>query len=562
MTAETLIIKAMNYTLYCAFIAEDGTDFALDFLRNVIPMITMPVTSGHCPGTSVGIIVAENDINVVHFTSKSTDHFKSFIILVSGTLHSVLEHPSVFTYISAYVVAANFSSVFYLSSPQNQEFLPLKISDYIISKKLPNLQGRIVHAATFHCPPFSYFQDWAEEVHYGSFPLGIPDGVEMAVFRALAWRLNFTWKLKEIKGADKWGHRDSNGSWSGGILGTLSRKRADIGFCGIFVDETSVQVLDLTIPWTHYCLTFLVPLHASSFRFAILRTFHPLLWFAILTTTLGTTVIYCLLTHAKKEPQDLPKVLITAVGILSLSFIPEHDFRILRPLMISWSIYSLLMATALSSCLVSHLTRPPPAKQLNSVQDLVRAGITWGQDFKQEQTRLFNLKDPWHVQLAERFQLESSQCDRVARVRNGGYAILGGRLDGIAPYFMEGDTLKDTGLISQLHVMRECLIRHYSAIGLTKRSSLTEPVSRVLRWLLETGLVEHWQADLVRNYGNPEIKNLFHDFGYKGPQKLTWTHLEDIFLLLSIGLGISTVIFCLEYCWFTVKSMEILKVSK
>lgn len=64
--------------------------------------------------------------------------------------------------------------------------------------------------------------------------------------------------------------------------------------------------------------------------------------------------------------------------------------------------------------------------------------------------------------------MESNPRDRVTRVRRGHYAILGGKLDGTAPYFMEGDTLKDTGLLSQLRVMDECLIRQYAALGLIK----------------------------------------------------------------------------------------------
>ena len=120
----------------------------------------------------------------------------------------------------------------------------------------------------------------------------------MAAFRAISDRLNFTWKIEEIKGQDKWG-QDINGSWKGGILGTITQNLADIAFCGILVDNTSINAMDLTIPWTHYCLTFLVPSHASSFRFAILRTFQPLLWFTILLATLGTTLSYWLLSHTR-----------------------------------------------------------------------------------------------------------------------------------------------------------------------------------------------------------------------------------------------------------------------
>ncbi|KAJ4438094.1 hypothetical protein ANN_14033, partial [Periplaneta americana] len=387
---------------------------------------------------------------------------------------------------------------------------------------------------------------------------GIPDGVEMAVFLALSKRLNFTWKLQEFHNTDMWGHRSGNGTWSGGIMGAMSQKSADIAFCGIFIGDATMKAMDLTIPWTHYCLTFLVPRKPLSFHFAFLRTFQPLLWFAITLVTLGTTLIYWLLSHCKQmnrshtisEPHSLAEALLIAVGLLSLSSFPEQKSHAgtLRPLIVSWSVFSLLMTTALSSGLVSHLTRPSATAQLNTVRDLVEAGITWGQTYRQEHLGLFNPEDHWHVKFADRFVLEPNQYARVTRIRKGNYAVLGGKLDGTAPYFMEGDTLKDTGLLPHLHVMDECLARQYAALGLIKGSSLTEPVSRMLSWLLETGLVQHWQADLVRDHGNPEIKLLFQTAHQTGPQQLTWTHLEDVFLLLCTGLVAAAVMFVMEIC--------------
>jgi hypothetical protein len=67
-----------------------------------------------------------------------------------------------------------------------------------------------------------------------------------------------------------------------------------------------------------------------------------------------------------------------------------------------------------------------------------------------------------------------------------------------------------------------------------------------MRWLLEAGLVEHWQADLVQDYGNPEIKVLFQKKQQTGPQQLAWVHLRDVFLLLCIGLATATVVFLIE----------------
>jgi hypothetical protein len=126
---------------------------------------------------------------------------------------------------------------------------------------------------------------------------GVPDGVEMAVFLALARRLNFTWQLQDLHGEDMWGHRDANGSWSGGIVGSMSQKLADIAFCGIYIEREIMQEMDLTIPWTHYCQTFLVPRHDPTFRFAFLHTFQPLLWVLITAVTFCIAIIFWLLSH-------------------------------------------------------------------------------------------------------------------------------------------------------------------------------------------------------------------------------------------------------------------------
>jgi hypothetical protein len=133
------------------------------------------------------------------------------------------------------------------------------------------------------------------------FSSGVPDGVEMAILLALSRRLNFTWQLIDLRYADLWGHRDANGTWSGGIVGSMSQKLADIAFCGIYIEERVMQEMDLTIPWTHYCLTFLVPRRAHSFRFAFLKTFQPLLWLLITVVTVGTAAVLWLLSRFEQS---------------------------------------------------------------------------------------------------------------------------------------------------------------------------------------------------------------------------------------------------------------------
>jgi hypothetical protein len=86
--------------------------------------------------------------------------------------------------------------------------------------------------------------------------------------------------------------------------------------------------------------------------------------------------------------------MLTAVGILCLSSFPSLQTHLgsLRPLVASWSVFSLLLTTALSSGLVSHLTQPAPTTQLDSVRDLVESGLTWGQAYTQDHSTIFNLE--------------------------------------------------------------------------------------------------------------------------------------------------------------------------
>jgi hypothetical protein len=119
----------------------------------------------------------------------------------------------------------------------------------------------------------------------------------MAVFLALSRRLNFTWQLQDLPGGDMWSHRDASDTLSGGIVRIMSQKLADIAFCGIYIEREIMKELDLTIPWTHYCQTFLVPRHDPSFRFAFLHTFQPLLWVLITVVTLCIALIFWLLSR-------------------------------------------------------------------------------------------------------------------------------------------------------------------------------------------------------------------------------------------------------------------------
>jgi hypothetical protein len=125
---------------------------------------------------------------------------------------------------------------------------------------------------------------------------GALDGIEMKMFLEISRRLNFTWRLQEPPETNKWGQKFKNGSWSGGIIGTLQEGRADVGFCCLWLVDSEASQIDLGFPWGSVCNTFLVPEpeRLNELR-AIFLPFRTWLWVAITTATaLTANVLWCL----------------------------------------------------------------------------------------------------------------------------------------------------------------------------------------------------------------------------------------------------------------------------
>jgi len=71
------------------------------------------------------------------------------------------------------------------------------------------------------------------------------------------------------------------------------------------------------------------------------------------------------------------------VGMLALAYSPPTGSELgpTRPVISSWFVLTLLVTTAYSCGLISHLTVPSNNPPLDSVKDLVKAGLRWGHSY-------------------------------------------------------------------------------------------------------------------------------------------------------------------------------------
>jgi hypothetical protein len=87
--------------------------------------------------------------------------------------------------------------------------------------------------------------------------------------------------------------------------------------------------------------------------------------------------------YSLSEYERLDSSCLELVGMLALAYSPPtgRDLGPTRPVISSWFLLALLITTAYSSGLISHLTAPSNNPPLDSVKDLVKAGLHWGHNY-------------------------------------------------------------------------------------------------------------------------------------------------------------------------------------
>lgn len=70
----------------------------------------------------------------------------------------------------------------------------------------------------------------------------------------------------------------------------------------------------------------------------------------------------------------------------------QHGLNDLRHVVNSWAVFTLLITTAYSSGLVSHLTVPTYSEPMDSIRALVKADIYWSATYYPAMENLFDVK--------------------------------------------------------------------------------------------------------------------------------------------------------------------------
>lgn len=110
------------------------------------------------------------------------------------------------------------------------------------------------------------------------------------------------------------------------------------------------------------------------------------------------------------------------------------------------------------------------------------------------------------------------------------------------------DTERLQNVSKYLSCMSECLAQYFIVFAIQKNSYYKDMINKRLIGLLQSGIIGHWQTDIINKYRITYMNDFFGVNKNKNtePFSLSLGHTKGAFLLLIAGLSLAKIIFLNE----------------
>lgn len=111
------------------------------------------------------------------------------------------------------------------------------------------------------------------------------------------------------------------------------------------------------------------------------------------------------------------------------------------------------------------------------------------------------------------------------------------------------DTDRYQNVSKYLTCMNECIAQYFVVFALQKNSYYKDVLNKKLTGLLQSGIISHWQTDIINKYRITYMNDFFvgNHNEKNEPFSLSIAHTKGAFLLLIFGLLLSKIIFINEF---------------
>uniref|UniRef100_A0A1A9X4A3 Ionotropic glutamate receptor C-terminal domain-containing protein n=1 Tax=Glossina brevipalpis TaxID=37001 RepID=A0A1A9X4A3_9MUSC len=206
------------------------------------------------------------------------------------------------------------------------------------------------------------------------------NGIEMRLMGFLKERLKF--KLNQTCSDDNRGVEDDSGEFSG-LLGKLNKKSCDFIIGGFYPDNDVIEKFWVTDCYLQDRYTWFVKLaDTRPIWLALCSIFDPIIWLSLIGMLFISWMFWYIFVSVLPEPKKFKDFSLTGINNLAVVIcvsVNERPFcHASRIFFLALTLYGLNVSTTYSSKLISVLTDPGLMDQIDSLSEVVAAGLPFG----------------------------------------------------------------------------------------------------------------------------------------------------------------------------------------
>ncbi|XP_066986684.1 glutamate receptor ionotropic, delta-2-like [Macrobrachium rosenbergii] len=409
-----------------------------------------------------------------------------------------------------------------------------------------NCNGHVFRGVTLSFPPFMHYTE-GNATHR----IVLKDCLDRNIMRVISRYYNFSFDLYEPADG-QWGYQLDNGSFTG-VLGVVQRYEADFSM-DISITAEREEVIDFTIGFHSEPLSFVTSKPQPLPQWlALVRPYKEYVWICFIATVAAAGPVYWFLHRLAGSSLSLFKSSFQMFASLfnqSLQWPQKSSVRIFS---LFWILFSLLATVSYVCNLTAFLTVPALSPTVDNLEDLSHSSFVWGiNDYGAADYQLFKTsKAPLYQRIFRGLTFCPSLVECVQRTLDRRFAFISWRTylrDVIAMNFT------DKNGYTPVYLSRESFWPGDIGYAMQKGSPFRQGFNKILRRLIEGGLMDMWVTDLIQKHTLETQRAEKAKAAAKGESdgevdsvlKLTLYHLQGVFFIYGVGLFLSAFALFLE----------------
>ncbi|XP_064551605.1 uncharacterized protein Ir68a [Drosophila montana] len=432
-------------------------------------------------------------------------------------------------------------------------------------------------------------------------------GVEVEIMNSLAKALNFQPLYYAVNESDA---SDWEQSLQGnetrreerGLVGEVAQHKARFGIGDLHLFQSYVQLVELSVPHSVECLTFLTPESSTDKSWqTFILPFSGGMWAGVLLSLVAVGTIFYLISYLnallmgsssrlaffrclrrrrgrgrergrrqlRRDPLSWQRlsfritlgrhrprpqleaarrdifdnysncILLTYSMLLYVALPRMPRNWPLRVLTGWYWVYCILLVATYRASFTAILANPAASVTIDTLQDLSRARIPPTTGAADNKQFFLESSDETAREVGARMEIVEQLDDLTKRIARGQCAYYDNEF--FLRYLRVADETHGVAM-GALHIMRECVVHMPVALALEKNSALKPHVDSIIQHLGEGGLIAKWLRDVIKRLPAEE----------QAPQEalMNLHKFWSSFVALAIGYLVSTLVLLLEHWHF------------